>query len=252
MKRIFTGLGLILSIISFAQINTSIEQKIDSLKKVNLEYTSLIELNNQMIFKLNEDLFLLKNPIDTAIVKVIKAVESVFVRDEPWLLSKITSTIPVGDEIMIVGFKSEFFIIKYKERLGFVHPYNIQMDDELSKIKEYYSIKEKREDQLLQAKRMVEETKEREIHLENEKKNQTEKSKKLKEELTKKYGSIVAQKIMSGKIWIGMTSEMALDSWGEPKDINRTVTNYGTNEQWVYSDKNFLYFENGKLTAWQD
>lgn len=57
---------------------------------------------------------------------------------------------------------------------------------------------------------------------------------------------------MSCKIWIGMTREMAVDSRGEPEDINRTVTNYGTSEQWIYSSKNYLYFDNGKLTSWQD
>ena len=75
---------------------------------------------------------------------------------------------------------------------------------------------------------------------------------KRKKKLTEKYGESIAQKIVSESIWIGMTSEMAIESWGRPKDINRTVTQYGTSEQWIYSSKNYLYFENGKLTAWQD
>jgi hypothetical protein len=48
-----------------------------------------------------------------------------------------------------------------------------------------------------------------------------------------------------------MTSAMALASWGEPNKVNRTVGKWGVNEQWVYDDT-YLYFENGKLTSWQD
>jgi hypothetical protein len=44
---------------------------------------------------------------------------------------------------------------------------------------------------------------------------------------------------------------MVLISWGQPRNINRTVTSWGVNEQWVYTNKN-LYFENGVLSAFQD
>ena len=48
-----------------------------------------------------------------------------------------------------------------------------------------------------------------------------------------------------------MTDEMAVVALGSPKDINRSVGSWGTHEQWVY-DGEYLYFENGKLTSWQD
>lgn len=52
---------------------------------------------------------------------------------------------------------------------------------------------------------------------------------------------------------IGMSAKQVREStnWGEPIDINRTITKYGTNEQWVYDGYQYLYFENGKLTAIQ-
>ena len=72
-------------------------------------------------------------------------------------------------------------------------------------------------------------------------------------ELTKKFGSEIAERIMSGKIWIGMTTEMAKLSIGAPDDINRTVYSFGVHEQWIYSILDlYLYFEDGKLTSWQD
>lgn len=52
---------------------------------------------------------------------------------------------------------------------------------------------------------------------------------------------------------LGMSYEEVLASlWGEPYDINRTVTEYGTYEQWVYGNGQYLYFEDGILTSFQD
>jgi poly-gamma-glutamate capsule biosynthesis protein CapA/YwtB (metallophosphatase superfamily) len=53
---------------------------------------------------------------------------------------------------------------------------------------------------------------------------------------------------------IGMSAQDVLDSsWGRPESVNRTTTANGIHEQWVYSgSSNFLYFENGVLTAIQN
>lgn len=56
--------------------------------------------------------------------------------------------------------------------------------------------------------------------------------------------------ILAGKVKIGMTTEMCELSWGKPKDINQTITEGKNTEQWVYSD-NYLYFDNGILSAMQ-
>ena len=51
---------------------------------------------------------------------------------------------------------------------------------------------------------------------------------------------------------IGMSEQEVLDSsWGRPQRINRTSTAAGSREQWVYGIGNYLYFDNGKLTAVQ-
>jgi hypothetical protein len=44
---------------------------------------------------------------------------------------------------------------------------------------------------------------------------------------------------------------MAELSIGKPEDINKSEGSYGTNEQWVYKNR-YVYFENGKLTSWQN
>lgn len=57
--------------------------------------------------------------------------------------------------------------------------------------------------------------------------------------------------IKAQKIIIGMTKEQILLSWGEPETKNRTVGSWGVHEQWIYGNK-YLYFENDKLTSFQD
>jgi hypothetical protein len=72
-----------------------------------------------------------------------------------------------------------------------------------------------------------------------------------KQRLVSKYGAKNAAMILEGKIWLGMTSAMAKESWGEPEKVNRTVGTYGQHEQWIYG-QTYLYFENGILKTWQD
>lgn len=56
-----------------------------------------------------------------------------------------------------------------------------------------------------------------------------------------------------GGVRIGMTKEQALASnWGRPSKVNKTINANGTQEQWVYGDGNYLYFDNGVLTAVQN
>lgn len=58
--------------------------------------------------------------------------------------------------------------------------------------------------------------------------------------------------IASGSVRIGMTAKAAEAAWGRPKSINRTTGSWGTKEQWVYGDGNYLYILNGKIEAIQN
>lgn len=75
---------------------------------------------------------------------------------------------------------------------------------------------------------------------------------KRKADLTRKYGASIANLILQGKIRIGMTKNMCRDSWGEPNDINKTITTYGTSEQWVYGFSYVYFDEKGQITAIQN
>jgi len=64
------------------------------------------------------------------------------------------------------------------------------------------------------------------------------------------------QTIAKRQIRIGFSEEQAIAAWGRPDDINRTVGQWGSHEQWVYErgdyEMQYLYFENGVLTSFQD
>ena len=84
------------------------------------------------------------------------------------------------------------------------------------------------------------------------KKSRERKSQKTFENLSTKYGKEVIERISNKEIWIGMTEEMLIDSWGNPTEINRTVLPSLVTKQYVYPNYKFVYVENGKVTSWQD
>lgn len=57
---------------------------------------------------------------------------------------------------------------------------------------------------------------------------------------------------------VGMTADNALEAWGQPDTINRTIFSSGTREQWVYGlhgapgTQEYIYLDNGIVTAIQD
>lgn len=65
----------------------------------------------------------------------------------------------------------------------------------------------------------------------------------------------IREAIAEGALMLGMTKEFVTASWGSPERVHRTVSGFGTKEQWIYQvgrESRFLYFDDGKLTAWQD
>jgi hypothetical protein len=84
-------------------------------------------------------------------------------------------------------------------------------------------------------------------------------SKKADEEINKrrpvyvkKYGPVNGEKVAKGLIWIGMTEQMLIDSWGQPEDTNTTVTRYATRKQYVYGSGQYVYVENGIVDSCQN
>lgn len=62
-----------------------------------------------------------------------------------------------------------------------------------------------------------------------------------------------AKRRKSEGVRIGMTKEeVVASSWGKPDYINRTIHRDSEREQWVYGHRNYLYFENGRLSTIQN
>lgn len=73
-----------------------------------------------------------------------------------------------------------------------------------------------------------------------------------KSSLIKRFGRKNASIILENAVKIGFTKEMCIEAWGDPYDVNRTITHTGVHEQWVYGIGRYLYFEGDILTAIQD
>jgi hypothetical protein len=67
--------------------------------------------------------------------------------------------------------------------------------------------------------------------------------------LENKYGSNMAARLIAGKIWKGINSDMVKDSWGTPDKINRAVNGNIIKEEWIFKTT-WLYFENNTLLEW--
>ena len=65
---------------------------------------------------------------------------------------------------------------------------------------------------------------------------------------TKKYIKAVRKK----QLLIGMTKDQVICIMRHPLDVNKSTGKWGVHEQWVYYGNRYLYFENGKLTSWQE
>ena len=66
----------------------------------------------------------------------------------------------------------------------------------------------------------------------------------------KEYNDLVNEMNTPKEPAIGMTaSEVEKSTWGKPNEINKTTYEWGTTEQWCYSNYRYIYFKNGVVTA---
>ena len=86
----------------------------------------------------------------------------------------------------------------------------------------------------------------------------TEEINKTKMKIERNYVEYLMEKLYfpigeSQPVHIGMTQvEVLKKGWGKPIDINRTTTANGVDEQWVYKNNHYLYFEDGILVTIQN
>lgn len=72
------------------------------------------------------------------------------------------------------------------------------------------------------------------------------------EAMKAKYGKNKGKLIAGGKVWVSISFEMAIDSWGEPSDVQKTTVSSGITEKWIYPDNRYLFFKNDRLDSWKE
>lgn len=139
------------------------------------------------------------------------------------LVKKPQLTVNVGDTVTLYKFvpKSNTWSVKYKGLPGFLNDSVLVQSDKMVLFKNIFINRD------------------------------------YKKAMIKKYGAYYGPYVATGTIIEGMTKSMFCEFMNKPDDINRTVGSWGVHEQWVYNTTisgktEYYYFENGKLTSWQD
>jgi len=71
----------------------------------------------------------------------------------------------------------------------------------------------------------------------------------------RKWGKKTASAIVNHEVFIGMTAEAALESWGVPATTNVNEIGGKVNEQWVYpagKRNKYIYIIDEKVSKWED
>ena len=162
---------------------------------------------------------------DTKLTAIVNKATRLFgAKDD---LTSVIMIVPAGDTVGVIGSDSTFFHIIYQESEGYIFKRHATVqkitNDVESAVQQQANVREEQPVRQQQISRFS--------YLEN------------------KYGTSMAARLISGKIWKGMTTEMVQDSWGGPKKINRVINGNVVKEDWFYNNS-WLYFENDTLTEW--
>jgi hypothetical protein len=275
MKIIASLIALFVSVSAISQDLKTIQNKIDSLQDLKTMYESKIQQLDKAIKDLENAKVITSYEKYDDLKYIVPNQPLVRIRDKDDTSGKILAEPQNGEVITLIDFndKIDYWLVSYKNLTGYVNDVLIQQSAAIQDFKKYLTAKtlEKvRADELIavendrkasEARNVLLKQQEEKRKIEQQKRDDEaiklvveakQKEQERKAAIIKKYGNEIGQKIISQKIWIGMTSKMAQESWGSPNDINRTVGSWGVHEQWVYSHDTYLYFENGILTSWQD
>ncbi|MDP3003828.1 MAG: hypothetical protein Q8N38_11945 [Bacteroidales bacterium] len=142
-------------------------------------------------------------------------------------LTTVIFIIPSGSTVTVLGSDSTYYHVAFEENEGYIFKSHAVIDK--TPVNTPQTIQPQ---QALQEVQPVQEQQmSRFSYLEN------------------KYGSNMAARLIAGKIWKGMNTEMVKDSWGTAEKINRVMTGNIIKEEWIFKNT-WLYFENNTLVEW--
>lgn len=142
-------------------------------------------------------------------------------------LTSVIMIIPSGSSVGVLGSDSTYLHVTFEDNEGFILKRHAVMDKTPVNVSQ--TIQSQQPVQEVQPAQEQQES--RFSYLEN------------------KYGSNLAARLMAGKIWKGMNSEMVSDSWGAAEKINRVISGNVIKEEWIFKNS-WLYFENNTLVEW--
>ena len=143
-------------------------------------------------------------------------------------LTTVILIIPSGSEVEVLGSDSTYLHVIFEEDEGYIFKRQAVINQKpVKNIVNYQPQRQVQEEQPVQQQPQVS----RFSYLES------------------KYGSNLAARLIAGKIWKGMTSEMVKDSWGSPQKINRVISGNVIKEEWTFNNT-WLYIENNMLMDW--
>jgi hypothetical protein len=142
-------------------------------------------------------------------------------------LTTVLMIVPFGSVVNVIGSDSAYFHVIFEENEGYILKRHAVIDESPVASKPSVQTREP----LQQSQPASQQEVSRFTYLEN------------------KYGTNMAARLIAGKIWKGMTSEMVRDSWGKPLKINRVINSNTIQEEWIYNNA-WLYIENDTLTDW--
>ena len=204
-------------------------------KKISLLGDSLKMINNQ-IQKI-ESKSRIEKYQKSKIVAKFK--EGARLKKEPNAIAKPIYIFKKAKTATILDYHDGYFGVEYDTIYGYISELWAEKSSELDQY-----VLAKNENEKLQ------------LHLANQIVDSTNKVKAMerRNRLITEYGFEIYGKIKSHQYWLGMTSDMAIESLGYPKIKNKTVGSWGVHEQWVYEKGKeiYLYFENGILASYQN
>jgi hypothetical protein len=233
--KIITLIILLASLNAFSQ-----EIGISDLEKLKQNLASEINKLNDSLKKVDIQIAVLKSKeikkmvSDSSLVSTAR--KGAYIKKSSNVMGKIITKLTEKKQVTLLDYFDGYFGVCTDSICGYMNELWIEKNE---KIYEFIKVKKQEQKEL------------KRLEYENNLKLKKAEYAKLKKNYIKKYGQKTYNKLKEGHYWIGMNREMATISLGSPKDINRTVGSWGVHEQWVYENR-YLYFENGKLTSYQN
>ena len=230
MKITLTLITTLLNLsFGYGQSQSELLSNVDNLNALIYEIDSQIYVLNQkkltlrnQVAKLNQ--LIAKSEVEQkqskAMVVIVNGMGGVL-RDQPSITGVKIAEVSAGDTVLVYDLSKEpYFRASHKDRIGFISYISLSDDSRINDI-------------VAKTQKTIDNPK--------------------FVQLLKKYGNHNAKRVVNGEYWLGMSSEMAKESIGHPDDVNKSTGSWGIHEQWIYKKKDlYLYFENGKLTSFQE